>query len=263
MFRAALMLFLIIMATPVSAWSVKEMNDTINSTNFIVGKGCSGTLISLEHRLILTNHHCITSSIRTVTRKVTGDNGVVSNVTKEDVRDLDVTQKSYMKHREVGKSVYKTEIIARWKESDLALLQVRAELINPVAAPVFSGDEVFRGEKVYAVGNPAGLDATVMTGVLSNVNRMYRVTWADGAEVPFLQTDAGITGGNSGGALFNDKGELIGVPAAAVPGTVLGLAIPFSNIQAFLTNNCYGEVWDVTAKSYEDCITGDEEGEDE
>lgn len=235
------------------AWSVREMNDTINSVNFIVGKGCSGTLISKEHRLILTNHHCIDAAIVKRTKRVVGDGGAVSEIKVEELRDLDVSQRSYDKHQLVGSAIYKSQVVARWKESDLALLQVRAELPNGIEAKIFAGDEVFRGETVYAVGNPLGLDATVMKGVISSTTRMFRVHWAD-AEVSFIQIDVGITGGNSGGSLFNDNGELIGVPAAGVPGTVLGLAIPFFRVQEFLTEHCYGSVWDDTAADHDTCV---------
>ena len=248
-----------IVATTASAWPVKDMNDTINSVNFIVNKGCSGTLISKKYRLILTNHHCIDGAVNYRMKEVvTG--GVVSKVRVEELRDLDVAQRSYDKHQLVGSSTYKAEVVARWKESDLALLQVRADVPNGIEAKVFAGDQVFRGETVYAVGNPLGLDATVMKGVISSTTRMFRVGWAD-AEVSFIQIDAGITGGNSGGSLFNNNGELIGVPAAGVPGTVLGLAIPFFRVQEFLTKNCYGSVWDVNADDYDTCVAEREAGD--
>lgn len=259
-FTAILLFF--VTATQVVAWEVEKMNDTINSANFIVGSGCSGTLISKEHNLILTNHHCIDNAIRTVTRNVTDSKGVIYEKKFEELLDVDVGQRVYDKHRLVGEAKYKSQLVARWKESDLALLKTRADLPNSIAARVFSGDYVYRGETVYAVGNPLGLDATVTKGVVSSVNRMLRVSWAD-AEVPFIQIDSGITGGNSGGALFNDEGVLIGVPAAGARGNGhLGLAIPFFRVQEFLTENCYGEVWDSEAVSYEECVAAKKKEED-
>lgn len=243
----------IFFALPAAAWPVKDMNETIQSANFIVGRGCSGTLISKEHRLILTNHHCIGAGVTTRMKRVTSDSGAISKVMVEELRDMNVSQRSYDKHQLVGEASYKAQIVARWKESDLALLQIRADIPNGIAVKVFAGDEVFRGETVYAVGNPLGLDATVMKGIVSSTTRMFRVSWAN-AEVSFIQIDAGITGGNSGGSLFNDDGVLIGVPAAGVPGTVLGLAIPFFRVQEFLTDNCWGEVWDDAAESRDVCL---------
>lgn len=251
----------LLFAVPALAWTVEELNDTVNSANFIVGSGCSGTLISTEHRLILTNHHCIGAGIVQREKESVSADGTVVKKRVEELRDLDVSQRSYADYRLVGVASYKAEIVARWKESDLALLQVRATLPNAIAATVFAGDSVMRGETVYSVGNPLGLDATVGKGVISSVNRMFRVGWAD-AEVPFLQVDSGIAPGNSGGALFNESGEMIGVPAAGAPGTVIGLAIPFSRIQQFLTDNCWGEVWNAAAEPRAACLAGKAPEED-
>ena len=64
---------LVALGGPAVAWeNIKEMNEQIDQTNFIVGGGCSGTLISIEYRLILTAHHCIKGEIRTVKRDVIG-----------------------------------------------------------------------------------------------------------------------------------------------------------------------------------------------
>lgn len=249
-------------ASAASAWTVEDMNKTINSANFIVGRGCSGTLISLEHRLILTNHHCIGDAVVKRRKEVVEDDGTIVQKQVEELRDMDVSQRMYKDYRLVGEASYKAQLVARWKESDLALLQVRTDLPNGIAATVFAGKDVQRGEEVTVVGNPLGLDATVTKGVVSSTNRMFRVPWAD-AEVPFIQIDAGITGGNSGGALFNASGELIGVPAAGVPGNGhLGLAIPFFQVRKFLDENCWAEVWRAEAESHEVCVASKEK-EDE
>ena len=246
-----------------SAWEVESMNDTIDSANFIVDRGCSGTLISLEHRLILTNFHCIGNAIVVRNKEVVGSDGVVSKVRVEELRPIKVSQKGYNKHSHVSEKTYIVDVVARWKQSDLALLQVKDESMpNTIAAAIFAGDEVLRGSEVFAVGNPLGLDATVTRGIVSSTTRTFRVSWAD-AEVPFIQIDAGIAGGNSGGSMYNTHGELIGVPAAGARNQGhLGLAIPFDRVQEFLTENCYGEVWDVEAASYEDCVA-EKEAEDE
>jgi S1-C subfamily serine protease len=243
-----------------SAWTVKDMNEVVDSTNFIVNGGCSGTLISLEHRLVLTNHHCINGGVVKVTKERVSEDGTVSKVQIEELRDLNVSQRSYVDYRLVGEATYKSTVVARWKESDLALLQIRSDIPHAIATEVFSGDSILRGETVYVVGNPIGLDASVTKGVISSTNRMFRVQWAD-AEVSFIQTDAGITNGNSGGALYNEDGELIGVPAAGARQGQIGLAIPYFRIQEFLTENCYGEVWDSTADSHDVCMNPVEEDE--
>ena len=225
-------------------WSVERMNEVVNQTNFIVGSGCSGTLISLKYRLILSAHHCITNYVRHVNREIVVD-GVVKKVRKEELRDIVVSQKSYANYRQVGSATWQAVIIARWKESDLALLQIRAKnLPHKIQANVFAGKEVMRGSPVTAVGNPMMLDATVSRGHISSINRMVRMPWTN-AETPFIQFTAPIAGGSSGGSLYDDEGRLIGVPVAGSRGGGnIGLAIPFFRIQELLTNNCFREVWD-------------------
>lgn len=243
-------------------WSVEKMNDAINQTNFIVDSGCSGTLISLKHRLILTNHHCIGRGVRYVDKERVGKDGVVRKVKVEELFDLPVAQRQYVNYRLVGESSWKTTIVARWKESDLALLQIRADIPHTIEATVFPGEVVHRGEPVFLVGNPLGLDATVTAGVISSTNRMFRVSWAD-AEVPFIQVDAGIAGGNSGGSLYNAHGQLIGVPAARAQDGHLGLAIPFFQVQKFLDEHCYGEVWRKDAEPRDACLAAKEQSEED
>lgn len=252
-----------ILTTPALSWPVKAMNDTISSVNFIVNRGCAGTLISKEHRLILTNHHCLSGGVMQKSKKVVDGDGKITTIQVEVLRDLDVKQIAYDGHQIVGESSYKAQIVARWKESDLALLQIRANIPNGIEAKIFAGDKVLRGEPVYAVGNPLGLDATVTKGVISSTTRMFRAPWADNTEVSFIQIDAGIAPGNSGGSLFNDTGELIGVPAAVFTGNGhLGLVIPFFRIQEFLTDNCWGEVWDDMAASRDVCLQDIEDDKD-
>ena len=142
---------------PAFAWeNVQEMNDQIDQTNFIVGLGCSGTLISVEHRLILTAHHCISSRIRKVTRDVVGEDGKVEKVTFERRSRITVKQSDYADYEQVGSVSYQTIILDYKQERDLALLQlVGSNLRSTAAAPVLpAGVDIQRGEPVTAVGNP-------------------------------------------------------------------------------------------------------------
>ena len=245
----------VLFASPSFAWTLKEMNDTINQDNFIVGQGCSGTLISLKYRLVITNHHCIGNYYRFAEREVV-KNGVVMKVRKEEHEDVPLVQKAYKDFRVVGSTSYMAQIVARKQEYDLALLQIRAkDLPYSIESTILpKGKELIRGEKVYVVGNPRGLDATVTSGIISSLNRMFRVRWANGAELAFIQVDAAVNPGNSGGSLYNDDGYLIGVPGAMAGDATLGLAIPYTLMQKFLTENCYESVWDKTAETYEQCV---------
>lgn len=255
-------------------WTVEKMNETVNQTNFVLGEAsghCSATLISLEHRLVLTNYHCIDKYVRYRDKEVV-KNGVVKKLRVAEYEDVTLTQRSYVDFRSVGSTSFKSEILSNWKESDLALLQIRAETLPYKAAvKVFAGKKVYRGEKVWAVGNPMMLDSSISSGVVASVNRMFRVYWADNQYVPFIQITAPIAGGSSGGSLYNEHGELIGVPAAGI-GDVAGLAIPFFRIQEFLKKACYERVWNEKGETREDCLlrkekesktqkSGDEVGE--
>lgn len=245
---------LVLMASPVYAWDVPQMNRHIDQTNFIVGNHCSATLIDGDHRLILTNYHCIPMYVQKRDREVTSPEGVVSKITYEQLKDVPVSQKTYADFKVVSQATYTGQIVAKDESLDLALIQLRVQqLPYTLEAKIFSGPKLYRGETVYAVGNPLGLDATVTKGVISSVNRTIRVGRDERA---YIQVDAGIAGGSSGGSLYNDSGELIGVPAASAPGTAVGLAIPHTVIQDFLTDNCWREVWDDSegVQTNEQCI---------
>lgn len=224
-------------------WS---LNDTINNTNFIVDARCSGTLIDLEYRLVLTNYHCVRHKVREYTTEEVVD-GVVKDVRKERLLDVSVEQKAYDGYEQVGASEYMTEIVAKDQSRDLALLQLKAENIpHSIESELLpEGAEVKRGESAWAVGNPRMLDASVTKGIISSVTRQFRVPWAENEKVAFLQYDGGIVGGNSGGALYNSQGYLIGVPAAGAESTV-GLAIPVDTVREFLNDSCWA-IWEGAA----------------
>lgn len=233
-----------ILASSAFAWEPEEMNAVIDQTNFIVNRGCSGTLISLEPPLILTNHHCIDRFVRSVNKDVTDENGKISTVKELKLDPVTVAQVSYSGHETVGSSTYVTEIVARQKNRDLAVLQLRAEKVPyTIVSPLLpEGEKTERGERVWAVGNPAGLDATVTTGIISSVTRTFQFPWAENEDLPMIQTDVGIFGGNSGGALYDTQGRLVGVPAAGHrTATHLGLAIPTSIVWEVLAKNCLAE----------------------
>lgn len=247
-------------ATSAFAWEVEDLNDHIEQTNFIVGNHCSGTLISVEHRLVLTNEHCTNKYVRTRNEKVVNDEGIITDVKVQQFNDVPVSQKVYKDHKLVSQSSYIGDLVDFEAETDLSLIQLRVEnLPHTREAEFFTGDRVYRGEVAYAIGNPMMLDASVTKGIVSNVNRLVRVGRDERA---YYQMDAGIVGGSSGGSLYNEDGLLIGVPAAAARGTSVGLAIPYNIVQNFLKKNCYEELWNEEAPSYEEC-TAEKEEEDE
>lgn len=102
---------------------------------------------------------------------------------------------------------FSARIIGTDKSTDLALIKVNATDLP--AIKVISSDDIKVGEWVLAIGHPFNLRATVTAGIVS---AKARSLGANGVEA-FIQTDAAINAGNSGGALVNTKGELVGINA--------------------------------------------------
>ena len=121
---------------------------------------------------------------------------------------------------------FKAKLVGADKPSDLALLKVEATNLPTVA--VGNSDAVQVGDVVLAVGNPLGIGQTVTMGIISAKGRSTGA--GDGSYEDFLQTDAPINHGNSGGALVNLKGELVGINSQIVSqsdGNIgIGFAIP-------------------------------------
>ena len=104
------------------------------------------------------------------------------------------------------------EIIGVDPTTDLAVLKVQADDLP--ALPFGNSDEVKLGEWVLAVGNPFNLTSTVTAGIISAKGRSINIIDNKSAIEAFIQTDAAVNPGNSGGALINTNGELIGINTA-------------------------------------------------
>jgi len=120
----------------------------------------------------------------------------------------------------------KAELVGRDPKTDLALLRVKTD--HPlVAVPWGDSDQAKVGDWVLAIGNPFGLGGTATGGILSAKAREIN---GGGPYDDFLQTDASINRGNSGGPLFNTKGQVIGINSAIFSpsgGSIgIGFAIP-------------------------------------
>jgi len=121
---------------------------------------------------------------------------------------------------------FAAKLIGSDQPSDLALLKIEAANLRPLT--LGDSDAVQVGDIVLAVGNPLGIGQTVTSGIVSAKGRSTGV--GDGSYEDFLQTDAPINQGNSGGALVNTKGELIGINSQILSvseGNIgIGFAIP-------------------------------------
>jgi S1-C subfamily serine protease len=112
---------------------------------------------------------------------------------------------------------------------DLAVLRIGIGIGRPLALPIGSSADLRVGQKVFAIGNPFGLDWTLTTGIVSALNRELPAE-AGAVMDGLIQTDAAINPGNSGGPLLDSAGRLIGVntaifsPSGASAG--IGFAVP-------------------------------------
>lgn len=171
-----------------------EVHYTVNSvfggTGSATGSG-SGIIISSDG-YILTNNH------------------VVSNTDSSNSNAFyQVSEANSVKVYLYGdnQTAYDAKIIGTDAETDLAIIKIEKDGLP--AAELGNSDELKIGEWVMAIGNPLGLSSSISTGVVSAVNR--EVTDSDGIEYTLIQTDAAINEGNSGGALVNSKGQVIGI----------------------------------------------------
>ncbi|MCO5260968.1 MAG: Do family serine endopeptidase [Crocinitomicaceae bacterium] len=114
-------------------------------------------------------------------------------------------------------SKYSAKIVGTDPSTDIAVLKIEASNLSPIL--LGNSDDVRVGEWVLAVGNPFNLTSTVTAGIISakarNINLLSSRTKGDVVPIEsFIQTDAAVNPGNSGGALVNTKGELVGINTA-------------------------------------------------
>src|SRR5271170_252550 len=200
--------------------SVVNITSSTVSLNFFYGlvpqQGQGSGFILDKQGHILTNYHVIA-----------------------DAQKIEVM--TYDKHRA------KARVIGRDPSHDLALLQIDGP--NLVPAVLADSKNLVVGQKVYAIGNPFGLQGTMTTGIISAIRSIHGPQGAliDNA----IQTDAAINPGNSGGPLLNSRGEVIGInsliatnPNENVEQSAgIGFAIPIDTAKAVLGDfQKYGRV---------------------
>jgi len=132
------------------------------------------------------------------------------------------------------KRTFTARLVGSDKPSDLAVLKIDATALPTL--PLGDSDRVRVGDFVLAVGNPLGIGQTVTSGIVSAKSRATGLS--DGSFEDFLQTDAAINRGNSGGALVNTTGELVGINSQIVSpsgGNIgIGFAIPSNMAKAVM-----------------------------
>lgn len=126
-------------------------------------------------------------------------------------------------------NVYVAEVVGKDTKTDIAVIKVEASGLS--AAVLGDSDQVVQGEKVVAIGNPAGLTGSITDGIVSGLDRKIK-TDTTSFEMNCIQTNAAISPGNSGGALVNMYGQVIGITSskyAAVSSEGLGFAIAIND----------------------------------
>ncbi|HBH35195.1 MAG TPA: 2-alkenal reductase [Gammaproteobacteria bacterium] len=129
--------------------------------------------------------------------------------------------------------VYDAQVVGASPRHDLAVLKINVPIDAPPPVPVGTSHDLQVGQKVFAIGNPFGLDHTLTTGIISALGRSIDND-AGGTIENLIQTDAAINPGNSGGPLIDSAGRLIGIntaiysPSGAYAG--IGFAIPVDSV---------------------------------
>ena len=189
-----------------------SVNSIFNRSSTTATAKGSGIIIS-EDGYILTNNHVVNST----------SSSSSSSSFYEIEKANKVTVKLYNDDTE-----YEGTIVGTDSQTDLAVIKIDKDGLT--AAELGDSDAVQVGEFAMTVGSPLGLDNSVTAGIISAVNR--EVTDSDGNKYTAIQTDAAINSGNSGGALVNSKGQVIGVNTLKLSGTGVegvGFAIPINS----------------------------------
>ena len=168
----------------------------------------SGIIIS-DDGYILTNNHVVSSSESEAYYQVSEATKITVTLFNDDTQ-------------------YEATIVGTDEETDLAVIKIDATGLTK--AEFADSDSIKVGEFAMAVGSPLGLQSTITCGVVSAVNR--EVTDTDRKTYTLIQTDAAINAGNSGGALVNSEGKVIGVNTLKLTGNDvegMGFAIPINS----------------------------------
>jgi S1-C subfamily serine protease len=188
--------------------SVVNITSTEVAFDFFYGpvpqEGQGSGFVLTKEGLILTNNH------------------VIGNAQRLEVMLSD-------KHK------YKARVLALDKNHDLALIKIDAPNLTPVT--LSDSRNLMVGQRVYAIGNPFGLNGTMTRGIISAIRS---VRSPNGSPIEdAIQTDAAVNPGNSGGPLLNSRGEVIGITTmiasnGADQSSGIGFAIPINTARAIL-----------------------------
>lgn len=227
-------------------WPLDKMNTQIEQTNVIVSDICSGTIVDTAQRLVLTAFHCVADNLREVEKKtVDPKTGEIKTTKVQEKAPMFIATWDYQDYNIVSSQKHAATIVGEDEATDTALLQVDDLKWKPeAAAPLASCDFKYqRGTVVYAVGNPAILfDNSITTGIISAPER--KIDFGNGKKIPLFQHSANTIGGNSGGAIYNDNGEVIGTLTGGMRGADISLAVPICFAKAMIKAAGFGSIFE-------------------
>ena len=167
-------------------------------------------------------------------RAASSGSGVIISASGEILTNYHViagmggTENNSLEVKTTDGKIFKATVLGKDKELDVALIKIDA--VHLPFAKLGESDSLRIGEWVVAIGNPLGLEHTVTHGIISAKGRKL-----DTGVSSFLQTDAAINHGNSGGPLLNLRGEVVGINTAINPaGQNIGFAVPISMVSRVL-----------------------------
>lgn len=198
-------------------------NDSTSSSNTTSNQNSDLTELAEK----LSNQVVSITTFDAKLKAIATGSGVIVSASGEILTNYHVIEDAYYISVYTSEREYQTStVLSVDKARDLALIKIDAK--NLQAVNIGDSTSAKMGESIITLGSPLGFSNTLSTGVISNKSRVV-----DGSE--FIQITAPIDHGNSGGGLFNSKGELIGIITAKVESSAnINLAIPAKDVTLFL-----------------------------
>ena len=214
---------------PISGTTVgKRVSTETASANEIYELGCKQTVgVSLESTRANIFGQQSASAVAGTGFIITPDGYIMTNY-----HVIESAQKSENKIQVLfkDKSSFEAKIVGFDEDNDVAVLKIDASDLSPVS--IGNSDDIAVGDSVFAIGNPLGeLDFSMTSGRVSALDRSITIE-RNGTAINMFQFDAAINSGNSGGPVYNESGEVIGIATAKVGSSGvegLGFAIPIND----------------------------------
>jgi len=227
--------------------SLALLNSQIDATNVVVGDEmggfCSGTIIDIERRLVMTAAHCTELAWRTVEKEFVDP--VTGEVTTKKIREkkeLEVWHNTYKNFAVVAATHYVVKIVAESYTDDVAVLQIKDESFRaPAEVKLAIDDRLTRGQHIWLVSNPyIMLDNSLTEGRITGELRSFKF---ESKLEEFFQHSAVAVGGSSGGVVLNDQGEIVGTHVRG-NGAGIGLGVPVAKLKKLLKSVSMGDVFE-------------------